>query len=137
MSDVTRSIAAALSRILPATRTPVFYVILLALAVHTRPVLASKNYADQLSGIQIQTEIIGSDLVGRRFGIRARILHASDGRTTIQTPIRTREGRWNIVGDELCVTWQGRDEAECVAFVRRTAEGQYRVEPNGINVEAR
>ena len=90
----------------------------------------------KLTEPEIRAEIIDTKLKGRRMGMTASILHASDGTTTVSAFVRKRKGRWQIVNDQLCITWNGKDEAQCNSILRR-GEGQYELDPQGMSFEVK
>lgn len=94
------------------------------------PVLAEEK---TLTGAEIRSEIIGTPLKGKRMLMTAKILHARDGTSKLEAPIRKRSGTWAIKGNQLCVTWEGESKADCITFTRK-GDGKYRIEPMGLTV---
>ena len=90
----------------------------------------------KLTEPEIRAEIIDTKLKGHRVGMTASIFHASDGTTTVNAFIRKRKGRWEIVDDQLCITWNGEDEAKCNSILRR-GEGRYELDPQGMTFEVK
>lgn len=68
---------------------------------------AAAEQSALLTGEELRAEIVGVELEGRRLGVTIKILHDSDGTSTIRSRFRNRDGTWEIVGNQLCVTWQG------------------------------
>ncbi|MDJ0979688.1 MAG: hypothetical protein QNI87_14270 [Erythrobacter sp.] len=112
---------------------PLAFALPIALFTSAAPALAEPEV---LTAAEIRKEIIDVELKGKRFFMTATIFHSSDGTSKIRAPVRKRDGTWEIKGNELCITWEKEDETDCVRFERR-GEGKYRIEPLGLNIEAK
>jgi len=88
----------------------------------------------QLTGSEIQTEIIGATLKAKRMGMTATITHALDGTSALNAPVRKRSGTWQVVDDTLCVAWAAEADRECVSFHRQDEIDKFLIKPNGTVV---
>lgn len=83
--------------------------------------------AELLSKAQIDQEIIGKTLVGKRMGMAVRIIYRHDGVVTINSSILSGSGKWRFGEDGVCMDMiRGpRLTKSCVSF-EALGGGKYR-----------
>lgn len=83
--------------------------------------------AELLSKEQIDQEIIGKTLVGKRMGMAVRVIYHHDGGVTIKSLIMSGSGKWRYDQDGLCMDLvRGpRLTKSCVTF-ESLGGGKYR-----------
>jgi len=88
----------------------------------------SPAQAASMTAAEIQSEMVGKQLSGRRLGITMNILLNQDGTAVLESTIVDDEGVWRMNGDQLCMKWnefRGGKE-QCSDFSRE--KGGYRME---------
>ncbi|HEY9081582.1 hypothetical protein [Magnetovibrio sp.] len=88
---------------------------------------ATARSEELLSKAQIDQEIIGKTLVGRRMGMAVRVIYHQDGAVTINSPILSGSGKWRYGQDGLCMDLVRGSHLtkSCVTFVS-LGGGKYR-----------
>jgi len=87
---------------------------------------ATPATAENLSGENLQSEIVGQTLSGRRLGMRIQMAYLPDGQVAVTSALFSGRGTWTIAGDQMCVTFESgpREGENCTAF-RREGDGVY------------
>ncbi|MEL6299369.1 MAG: hypothetical protein AAFQ45_12440 [Pseudomonadota bacterium] len=74
----------------------------LGLALLASPAAAQQA---QLNTTQINNEIVGKVLSGRRGLMSFKMLHRPDGTSQMEAGLRSMDGTWRVTEDQLCMTW--------------------------------
>lgn len=83
-----------------------------------------------MTGDEIRQEIIDQTLTATVMFITGRVIHRSDGTCSFRAPFRNAEGTWEIIGDEMYVDWEDKDEVENTGFIRK-GNGKYKLTAGG------
>lgn len=91
-----------------------------ALAIAFGSLGALPAYAEQMSPSQIEAEMIGRTLEGRRMGMRMEILYDPSGVVTFSSALMNGTGTWEASSDGICVNIpSGPREGETCVTVER------------------
>ncbi|MEO0671726.1 MAG: hypothetical protein AAFZ05_06830 [Pseudomonadota bacterium] len=94
------------------------------------PALADPNVLDEA---QIQSQVIGKTLTGRRGPLRFRMVHRTDGTSRMETPFRSMDGTWRVAEGKLCMTWPKlRSGQERCTGLTALGDDKYRTEGGAV-----